>query len=561
MTRPLSRRLLLRRAAFAGAGAAVWPLWTADHDQAMAQAVPLGVSFDDAPFTIGVASGDPLPDSVIIWTRLAPEPLTSTMERPSGDLPDEVEVEWVVATDQRLRRVVASGTAPARAVFGHAVQVDVRGLEPGETYWYRFAYRGAVSRIGRTRTAPAGPTDRFRFAFASCQAFPSGFYGAYRGMAREDLDLVVHLGDYIYEGGGDGEGRSHTGPQIQTVAQYRNRYALYRGDPSLRAAHAAFPWVFTWDDHEVDNNYAALVPENTNAEEGNDEFALRRAAAYQVYYEQFPIRVGPDGTGFGLPTGPDFRIYRRFSAGDLLDIDITDTRQYRSDQLATATSGEAEDPSRTMLGDPQKAWLKEALGREVRWRAIANQTMMAQLEVAGLPEDVGGPLGDAMIGIDDDLAINPDQWDGYRAERRELLAFIRDEQIPNVVTITGDIHSHWVADLKVDFDDPTDPIVATEFVGTSISTSGFPDGSDMAVRALIAPTNRHFRYFEGERHGYAVVDVTPEQWRTTYRVVEDLDDPNSRVEDLAAFEVADGRPGADQISGGGGQPPRVPPRG
>jgi len=570
----MDRRRFLLSAASAGSLAAVWPLLgRPSHDEALAQALPLGVVFDPAPFTLGVASGDPLADSVILWTRLAPLPLLldPTASQP---LAERVEVDWVIAADPRLRRVVASGTAIADAGRGHSVHVDVGGLDPRTTYWYRFAALGRVSRIGRTRTAPApGSLEPVRFGVVSCQSFPSGHWAAYRGLAHEDLDLVVHLGDYIYEGRGDGEGRAHVGPETTLPVDYRARHALYKGDPALRAAHAAFPWIVTWDDHEVDNNYAGLTPQDADAAQGNDtpeRFAMRRAVAYATYYEHLPIRLGPAGTGTagpGHPAPQDFRIYRRYAYGDLLDVSVIDTRQYRTDQPcddreAAAFCSGVDDPDATILGTEQRDWLLGGLSSSTAaWRLIANQVMVAQLKAGGLPDLVDDPVTDLqLLPITDGDYLNADQWDGYQADRRRLLEHLATEEVPDVVVITGDIHTSWVADLRVDFDNPVDGIVATEFVGTSISSGGFPEGTNPAIRASLAASNPHFRFYEGEQRGYVVCDVTPERWRSEYRAVADSGDPRSPVSRLAAFEVPRGGL-VTQVEGGDGQPPRLPPGG
>jgi alkaline phosphatase D len=545
----LSRRDLLRAAVAAGGIGALWPLIDGlSPRQAVAQAALIGITFDPAPFTLGVASGDPRADGVTLWTRLAPEPLTG------GGLDDvgPVEVDWVVATDPRLRRVVASGSVPALPATAHSVHVEVAGLDPATTYFYAFAATGRRSRIGRTRTAPVGAADRLRFAWVSCSNLPAGSFAAYRNIAREDLDLVVCLGDYYYEGGGSGTGRDHTGGETVELVDYRNRHALYKGDPALRAAHAAHPWVVTWDDHEVDNNYANLTPENAEAAEGNDSaerFALRRAAAYQAYYEHLPISLAVGGAT--APDGPDFRIHRELAFGDLLDLTVLDTRQYRDDQACMDTPfggvcDEVDDPARTMLGGPQKGWLLDRLrGSSAAWHCVANGVMWAPWQVrGGVPEDIPG-IDPAPV--DDAHAVNLDQWDGYQAERTELLRAIADDALQDVVVITGDLHSSWVADLKPDFDDTASPAVATEFVGTSV-TSGFPiaDTEGSGFRDLTLAANPHLRDFDGDLRGYAVVEVTGDAWRTTFMSVGDAQDPLRRAEVRKVWRVDRGTAGATQ---------------
>ena len=546
----LSRRRFLHSAVAAGALAAVTTGRAVETAlaQAMDASVPAGVAYDPAPFTLGVASGDPLPGSVILWTRLAPAPLQG-----GGMGEEDVEVDWVVAEDPRLRRVVRSGTTLASAAMGHSVHVDADGLEPSTVYWYAFSALGQRSRVGRTRTAPApGATDPLFFAFASCQSFSTNHFAAYREVVRTAPDFVVHLGDYIYEGGGPdtSAAREHVGAQPFDVLTYRNRYALYKGDANLKAAHAVSPFIVTWDDHEVDNNYRGVHPQDTNAEESNDtpeRFMQRRQAAYQAYYEHMPIRVPA-----GLPTDGSFRIYRALRFGDVLDLSIIDTRQYSDDHPdpELPSVGNAQDPDRTILGEDQRTWLLDRLStREAVWSCIGNQVQVHPILVPGaLPDAVAALVADLGVPLNAQPGLNGDSWDGYVADRNRLLDHIAAESIPDVVVITGDIHSHWVADLEEDFGNPLSPAIATEFVGTSIASSGLPEGSNDAVRALLAPTNPHIRYVEGERRGIALVDLSADAWRTTYRVVTDPQDPRSGSETLTAWEVARGTAGASQIA-------------
>lgn len=545
----LSRRRFLHSAVAAGALAAVTSGRAVDAAlaQAMDASVPAGVHYDPAPFTLGVASGDPLPGSVILWTRLAPAPLQG-----GGMGEAEVEVDWVVGTDPRLRRVVRSGTALARPEMGHSVHVDVDGLEPGTVYFYSFAAMGQRSRVGRTRTAPApGSTDPLAFAFVSCQSFSTNHFAAYREVVRTLPDFVVHLGDYIYEGGGPdtSAAREHVGAQPFDLTTYRNRYGLYKGDANLKAAHAVAPFIVTWDDHEVDNNYRGIHPQDDNAEEGNattESFLARRQAAYQAYYEHMPIRLPA-----GPPADGSFQIYRDLRFGDVLDLSIIDTRQYSDDHPnpELPSVGNAQDPDRTILGEAQRTWLLDRLStREPAWSCIGNQVQIHPILVPGaLPDAVAGLVAELGIPLNAQPGLNGDSWDGYVADRNRLLDHIATEEIPDVVVITGDIHSHWVADLEADFGNPLSPAIATEFVGTSIASSGLPEGSNAAVRALLAPTNPHIRYVEGERRGLALVELSMDRWRTTYRVVDDPQDPRSGATTLTEWEVQRGTAGAVQV--------------
>ena len=283
--------------------------------------------FSDYPFKLGVASGDPLPDGVVLWTRLAPDPL-------NGGMPDKrVPVQWQVATDEAFANVVREGATFASPELAHSVHVEVGGLRPAGEYFYRFRAGSELSPVGRTKTAPAfgASVAEMNFAFVSCQQYEHGYFTAYRHMSEEDLDLVVHLGDYIYEYGPNqyvapgGNVRTHVGPEIVSLSDYRRRHAQYRTDEDLQAAHAAFPWAVTWDDHEVENNYADEIPEGGQSVEA---FILRRAAAYQAYYEHMPLRRT------SVPSGPDMQLYRRLTFGNLAEFNVLDTRQYRDDQAA-----------------------------------------------------------------------------------------------------------------------------------------------------------------------------------------------------------------------------------
>ena len=475
-------------------------------------------------FPLGVASGDPAPDGVVLWTRLARDPLHG-----GGMPPDDVEVVWEVARDERMADVVQSGTAIAAAALGHSVHVEVQGLEPGRWYWYRFRAGADESTVGRTRTlpAPGSPAERLRFAFASCQHYEQGYFTAYRHMAGDDLDLVFHLGDYIYEyEGRDGRVRRHTGDEIELLDDYRNRYALYRSDPDLQAAHAAFPWVVTWDDHEVDNNYADAVSE----EEGlpAELFLRRRAVAYRAYYEHMPLRRA------SRPAGPNLQLYRAFAWGDLAGFHVLDTRQYRTDQPCGDRRGAVcdgvLDPAATLLGETQERWLLNGLaGSTARWNVIPQQVMMARI--------------DFTPGAGESLSM--DVWSGYEAARRRLMEFFAARRPANPLVLTGDIHSNWVADLKVDYRDAAAPVVGTELVGTSISSGG--DGVDVPDRlAAVLAENPWVRFYNGRR-GYVRCDLTPGRCRADYQVVEYVTRPGGPLATRASFVVEDGRPGAQRL--------------
>ncbi|TQS42141.1 alkaline phosphatase D family protein [Cryptosporangium phraense] len=461
-------------------------------------------------FTLGVASGDPLPDGVVLWTRLAPRPL-----EPGGGMPDRpVAVRWEIASDERFRRSVRRGVVTARPTAAHTVHVDVRGLRPAATYHYRFVVGDQVSAVGRTRTAPEpgrGPA-RLRFATASCQNWQDGFYTAYRSMVDDDVDFVAFLGDYIYEAvGGPTRLRDHIGAgQPYTLEDYRIRHAQYRTDPDLAAAHAAAPWIVSIDDHDVDDNWAGEWPADPRVRE-KVPFAARKAAAIRAYTEHLPMRLGPGG-----------RMYRRLGFGDLATLHVLDTRSYRSMQPRSLRA--ASRPARTMTGRPQESWLVRGLaGSGARWNLIANQVMMAAADRG---------------------RRNFDSWDGYRAQRRRLLEFLGTGAVRNPVVLTGDQHATWVSDLRPDFDAVDSPVVAAEFVGTSITSGGDPDiaGFHREHDPELA-RNPHLRYADNRR-GYLLGEATREELTVRLRVVDTVRSPAPTTTRTAAtFQVADGRPG------------------
>ena len=467
----VSRRLFLGYAA----ALATMPLLA---ERARGQAT-MRPTFASDPFTLGVASGDPDATGVVLWTRLAPRPLD-----PDGGMPNEpVAVAWELADDEAMTRLVRRGTAIATPRLAHSVHVEVDGLAPDRWYWYRFRAGDAGTRPARTRTLPAvdASPERLRFAFASCQNYPAGYYTAYDAIARDELDLVCFLGDYIYEDEANDRGvRRHVGPRCATLENYRQRYALYKSDALLQAAHARCPWFVTPDDHEVADNYA-----DAHDDAGKLDAAAmlaRRAAAYQAYYEHMPLRAR------SLPRGPDMQLYRRASFGRLAEFHLLDTRQFRSPQ----PNGDQDSPlndaamaaSQTILGAPQKAWLEDGLTKSPgAWNVIAQQVMMGML---GRRPDTGS--GDPA-----DDVYSMDGWTGYAHERIELVKFMADRKVRNPIVLTGDVHANYVNDLRVDDRQTDRPVVAAEFVGTSISSGG--DGLDVPanLQSLLAD-NGGLRY-------------------------------------------------------------------
>jgi alkaline phosphatase D len=476
--------------------------------------------WQSTPFSLGVASGDPTPDGVVLWTRLAVDPLNG------GGMPAaNVDVAWTVADDEKLTRVVRRGTATARPEAAHSVHVEVEGLNPGRTYWYQFRAGDDHSPIGRTRTLPraGAAVDRLRFGFCSCQHYETGYFTPLRHMAAEDLELVFHLGDYIYEGpGADKRPRKHTGLEIMTLADYRNRHALYKTDPDLQAAHAAFPWIVTWDDHEVENNYAGDISEQRDPVE---MFLVRRAAAYQAYYEHMPLRRA------SIPKGPAMQLYRQFSYGDLASFFVLDERQYRTDQPCgdgnKPVCAESEAASGSLLGARQERWLLEGLDRSrSRWNVLPQQVMMARADRAVGPE----------------VRYSMDQWPGYEAQRRRILDFFATHKPGNPIVLTGDIHTNWVNNLVANPLEPTGPAVGTEFVVTSITSGG--DGTDAPANLAGLLSENPFVKFHNAQRGYVSAEITRERMRADYQVVPFVSKPDAPKSTRASFVVETGRPGA-----------------
>lgn len=488
----------------------------------------LGEAMFDQPFTLGVASGDPDATSVVLWTRLAPKPLEG-----DGGMPAvPVNVGWEIAEDESFRKVVRSGTAIAMPQLGHSVHVEPRGLKPDRWYWYRFLVAGKTpgltiqSPVGRTRTMPATDVmpDKLKFAFASCQHYETGLFTAYEQMARDELDLVFHLGDYIYEGAATkGKVRAHIGREIETLGEYRVRHSLYRMDPLLSGMHAKCPWFVTWDDHEFDNNCAGHISEQKNVDPV--DFLIRRAAAYQAYYEMMPLRAAC------LPNGPNMRLYRRSAFGRLAELAVLDTRQYRSDQPngdgRKPLEGAAIDPYGTLMGTQQRDWLQGTMLKSTAtWNVLAQQVMM------GMVDRVAG----------DEALYSMDQWPGYAWERGALLRFLHDRRVPNPVVLTGDIHVNFVNDLRFDDRQMEQPVVATEFVGTSLSSGGNGAEKPKDLDKLYAE-NPFVKYHNAER-GYVRCTLTPKEWRSDYVVVEDVTKPGGNILTRASFVVEAGQPGA-----------------
>ena len=511
---------------------------------ALAARRPLGTiaqaKFGAYPFSLGVASGDPDATSVVLWTRLAPQPLALDGGLPPSDVP----VRWQVAADPQMRQIVARGEAMAIAGFAHAVHVLAEGLEPDRPYWYQFAVGNAANRevspIGRTRTLPEARAipKRLDFAFVSCQNYEHGYFNALGHLAKEDdLNFVLHLGDYIYEYARSDEPgfpRPHPDFAATDLATYRHRYALYRSDRDLQAVHAAHPFICTWDDHEVDNDYAGSVA--ANFADARD-FLQQRAAAYQAYYEHLPLRVVAQQPG----QFADLKLYRRFDFGDLARFHVLDARQYRSDhvcgpdptkgggQVVDAACPRLQDPTRTMLGTAQESWLFSGLeASRTHWNVIAQQYLVSQ---------VRRPLPDG------NYAVWNEGWDGYPASRQRLLNFLARREPRNPIFIGGDIHSFWASDLKLDFQTEASPIVASEFVTTSISANGIA----YDYIAPVLPANPHVKYFESRLRGYTRCTVDRDRWLSEFKTVATVQEPTSDLSTLSTYGVQSDRKGVERI--------------
>ncbi len=513
----ISRRDLLRGASTLGAVSLV--------------GLPIGCSSeeDDAPtgspyFKHGVASGDPLPDAVVIWTRV-----TRT-----ADAPAQLEVTWEVSTTLDFAQTVASGTFATSADRDDTVKVDVKGLSAGTTYYYRFHALGGTSPVGRTRTAPSGATARLRFGVVSCASLAHGYFHAYRQLAgRLDLDAILHLGDYIYEyGSGEyGDVREYEPPhEIVSLADYRTRYAQYRRDPDLRAVHQQFPFITIWDDHETTNDsWRDGAEDHHPPTEG--PWADRKAAAQKAYSEWMPIRDGEDPG----------KIYRSFQFGDLVDLFMLDTRIVGRDLQADGKKDPTlNDDARQLLGEEQEKWFFDGLrASKAKWRFVGQQVMVSQF-----PQ-----------------FFNSDAWDGYPKARARLLEAFRE--VKDVVVLTGDIHMSWACDLT---DDPTstayDPATgvgsaAVEFVAPGVTSPGLPENVSGLASGWMSE-NRHNKFVDVYRRGYIVLDVTSERTQASFYHYTEVDQRQATPTFTAAFAVYAGAPAVKTEAAEAGAPTNVP---
>ncbi|MET8150031.1 alkaline phosphatase D family protein [Actinoplanes sp. NPDC049668] len=519
----VSRRTLLLGGAAAGA-VATWP------SVAMASAPPpYPGSLRSDPFTLGVASGDPEHDGFVLWTRLAPNPLS---EDGLGGMPSrDIPVRWELAADPVFRRVVRAGGTVARASAAHTVHIELHGLPPEREYFYRFRAERYISPTGRTRTAPppwaSGGT--LAMSFASCSQFEHGYFTAYRRMAEDEPDLILHLGDYQYEYAPDtynapgGNPRDHAGPETVTLANYRQRHAQYKTDPDLQAAHAVAPWAVVFDDHEIENNWADEVPEQPDP-----LFLARRAAAFQAYYENMPLRRT------SIPRGIDMRFYRRLHWGRLATFHMLDTRQLRDDQACGDGYKDcpaALDPSRSITGAKQEAWLLDGFHRSsARWDILGQQVFFGQRDNNSGPPTV----------------VSMDAWDGYAASRDRITRGWVDAGVRNPVVLTGDVHAHWADELKLDYADPTSRTVGTELVCSSITSGG--NGADVVGgRHPWASWNPHLRFYNNQR-GYVRTTITKDALTADFQVLPYVSQAGAPVHTRATFVIEDRVPGLQQVA-------------
>ncbi len=518
---PFSRRTF-------AAQAAIWA-GTALATGAGARRAFAAPTFLNDPFQLGVAAGDPVPDGFMIWTRLAPDPYDA-----KALPPEAIPVGWEVAADPKFQKRVASGTAYAQPHLAHSVHVDVKGLEHGRPYYYRFHCGAAVSRTGRAMTlsTPRMPLQKLKFAFASCQHYEQGYFTAFRDMIAQDPDFILHLGDYIYESSWGTTVRQMPGAEARTLDQYRLLHAVYKADPDLQNAHAHCAHFFMWDDHEAANDYSRL---ESDRDRDPAAFLARRAAAYQAYYEHMPLRPS------AMPQADGMTLYKRVDFGDLMDMAICDLRQYRDPipcQTADKHMGqvvdvakcpEIFDANRTMLGKEQERSLTGGWARtNAKWNVLA-QTLM----FAGFDQMEGPGRG-----------IFTDNWGGYPAAKRKILDLVKkrnkDYGQQNFICLGGDIHSFFVSDVKDDDLNPNSETLMTEFVCTSVTSESY----NTAVFAALLKENPQMKFIDDTVRGYVLCEVTPQTWTSTLRMVENVRVREPKFRTRAKFVVESGRAGA-----------------
>lgn len=534
---PLNRRRFLSASAAGAIGAAV----------------PTGSSASAAPgehpwFQHGVASGDPLPHAVVLWTRVSPTPDAT----PGSGIGPPIDVRWQIAHDPAVRHIVKQGQVQTGPRRDHTVKVDATDLAPDTTYFYHFVADDHRSRVGRTTTAPirdASPR-RLRLGVVSCSNWQAGWFSPYRHLAgHDDLDMVLHLGDYLYEygrgeyglGQSNADVRSHRPKhEMVTLADYRRRHGQYKTDPDLADLHAVVPWIVAWDDHETTNDAWRNGAENHNPGEG--DWPTRKAAARRAYDEWMPVRLGRtsavrDGT----------RVDRRLRFGQLAELSMLDLRTYRSRQAGNDELGRVDDEDRTITGEKQLRWLTDGLAHsQAQWKLVGNPVMIAPVLIPPLPTEVTNALVDVTRLLPrDGVPYNTDQRDGYQADRRRLVRFLADHGITDTVFLTGGIHSAWACDLPQDAGAyPLSPSVATELACSSVTSNNLDDmlgtperTASLAVEAAIQAANRHVRYLDLDRHGFSVLDVTPVRVQMDWYAISDRADPQASAAHTASWYV------------------------
>jgi alkaline phosphatase D len=531
----IQRRALLEQAALATAAA---------HTLWLPRSAWSQTRIRSNPFTLGIASGSPTNDGIVLWTRLAPSGLFGASSLGS----DNITVRWEIARDEGFTRIVQSGQAQALAQLAHSVHVEVAGLEGGRGYFYRFMVGEWTSTTGRTRTLPAmdAPAGKFRIAYASCQRWEHGYYSAYRHMLADQPDLVLFLGDYIYEyprSPNQVRAPNITSNKGWTISldDYRSRYALHKSDPDLQAMHAACPWAFTWDDHEVQNDYAGLM----EGDGGPDvaDFAARRAAAYQAFYEHTPLRASVltrSMAGLLAQPAAEMRIYGQLNLGALGHLYLLDPRQYK-DPPVCGKDGEGNtshvnpaqcpawnDPARSFLGAAQERWLAQAWAQNASsggWQIIGQSTRFGACDTR--------PSGNAR-------SFSNDNWDGYTAARARLTDALQKSGGKNHVMLGGDVHQNWVGHIKADYNRPSSASIGTEFCGTSITSRHGANTSNDKVPERLA-RNPHFIFADLEKRGYGLADFTAQKLQVSLRTVSDATLKDATVQTLAQFAVTSGK--------------------
>lgn len=490
-------------------------------------AVEPDTEITDYPFTLGVASGDPKQDSVVLWTRLAPYPLdVKAMPQTT------VIVKWQICTDEACTIETASGNALAYPNNAHSVHIDVRNLNDDTTYYYRFVCGKHLSPVGRTKTLPkiGAQKDKLSFAVAACQSYTDGHYAAFRDMAERQLDLIIHTGDYIYERDWFGGVRNIPIIEADDLDTYRQLYATYKQDVLLQSAHASAPWICIWDDHEVDNDWGGKYNEYGESEEA---FVKRKVAAFKAYFEHMPLRFA------ARPQDGKVQLHQRIAVGNLIQFDLLDCRQYRDmpacEHLPSllrsykSICDEAMASSRSMLGADQESWLLRGLGYfECKWNAIVQTTMLAPFDYLNGKSK----------------AFDMDGWDNFASSRQKILDEMKIKDLSNPLSFGGNIHAFYAGVVNEQALNHSSTALLTELVCGSISSGGGGDDRYCTTNQQFSE-NPFAHYFENRYRGYLLCELTHEQLRADLQIVDDIYDPQSKVTSLHNLIVKDGQVGFD----------------